>query len=340
MKRILVFVLVLASLAFASLAFAETNGQEQATSDVVSTSSQTLSTMIVGRISSIAAPTPNGDVAFNKKIDQNGNFAFSMDSEELGLASGDGGNSFGIWGMGAYSNFQSSASGGKYDADAYNLMLGFDWRATDDLLVGVAAGYGVLDLDKDNWTGGDSGYLRTDYEWTIMPYAAYNITDTTIADFAFAYTDSRYKDNDGTNTGYYDSDRYMTSLGLSQYYIYDSWTFSGRAGYMYVHGDLSSYARGATAVGNPDSFLGQLNLEGKVAYYYDNGIQPYVALRYFYDTTTSSRPVESDYDEFGGVLGVNWFAADQWTVNVEAGNTMGRQQFEAYRGQLNVRYEF
>ena len=340
MSRLFILMLVTATLAFASFASAATNGQEQVTDDVVSTSSQALFTMVAGRISAIAAPTPNGEVAFDQNIDQNGKFAFSMDSEDLGLSSGEGGNSFGIWGMGAYSNFKSSASGGRYDADAHNLMLGFDWRATDDLLAGVAVGYGTLDLDKDNWTGGDTGYLRTDHEWTVMPYAAYNLTDTTIADFAFAYTDSRYRDNDGTSTGHYDSQRYMTSLGLSQYFMYDRWTLSGRAGYMYVHGDLSSYARGATTIGNPDSYLGQLNLEGRVSYYFDNGIQPYAALRYFYDTTVSTPPEESDYDEFGGVLGVNWFAADQWTINVEAGNTMGRQEFEAYRGQFNVRYEF
>ena len=340
MKRFFVFALVVLGLSFASLASAETNGQEQATSDVMSTSSQALTTMVVGRIASISAPAPNGDIAFDKNIDQNGNFAFSMDSEDLGLASGEGGNDFGIWGMGSYTNFKSTASGGKYDADSYNLMLGFDWRATDDLLVGLAAGYGSLDLDKDNWTGGDTGSLKTEHEWTVMPYLAYNITDLTIVDAAFAYTDSRYKDNDGTNTGHYDSERYLSSIGLSQYYLYDSWTFSGRAGYMYVHGDLSSYSRGAANIANPDSYLGQLSLEGKVAYYYECGIQPYVALRYFYDTSTSSRPVKSDYDEFGGVLGANWFASDQWTVNVEAGNTMGRQKFEAYRGQLNVRYEF
>ena len=339
-KRFILAATVFMCLACAAPAIADTNGQEQATSDIISTSSQALSTMVLGRIAAIAAPGPGGEVAFDKRIDQKGNFAFSMDSEELGLSSGEEGYGIGVWGMGAYTNFKSSASGGRYDADAYNLMLGFDWRATDDLLLGVAAGWGTLDLDKDNWTGGDTGYLRTDHEWTIMPYVAYNLTDLTILDLAFAYTDSRYKDNDGTNTGHYDSERYMTSLGLSQYYLYDNWTFSGRAGYMYVHGDLSSYARGATVIANPDSYLGQLNLEAKAAYYFDCGIQPYAALRYYYDTTTSAPPVKSDYDEFGGVLGANWFASDQWTVNLEAGNTMGRRKFEAYRGQLNIRYEY
>lgn len=340
MDRPNLFLLVVMILACAPFAHAATNGQEQATSEVMATSSQALSTMVVSRISAIAAPNPLGEVAFDKRLDGKGNFAFSLDSEELGLASGENNIGLGLWGMGSYTHFKSTASGGKYDADAYNLMVGLDWRATDDLLVGVAGGFGTLDLDKDNWTGGDSGYLRTDHEWTLMPYLAYNITDLTIVDAAFAYTDSRYKDNDGANTGHYDSQRYMTSLGLSQYFLYDKWTFSGRAGYMYVHGDLSSYARGATAVANPDSYLGQFNLEAKAAYYFDCGIQPYAALRYYYDASSSTTPVDSDYDEFGGVLGANWFASDQWTVNVEAGNSMGRQKFESYRGQLNIRYEF
>lgn len=334
---------MIACLVCASVAFAATNGQEQTSSDVVRTSSQALTTMIQSRVSAITAPRPdlNGNnQSFNKKIDDKGNFAFSMTGEELGLASGEEGNDFGLWGMGAYTNFKSLASGARYDADAYNLMLGFDWRATRDLMVGIAAGYGQLDLDKDNWTGGDDGSLKTDYEWTLMPYLAYNITDLTIADVAFAYTDSRYEDDDGTNTGEYDSDRYLTSLGLSQYFVHDRWTFSGRAGYMYVHGDLSSYSRGATNIANPDSYMGQMSLEAKAAYYFDAGLQPYGALRYFYDTQSSARPVNSDYDEFGSVLGVNWFATDQWIINLEGGNTMGRDKFEAYRGQFNIRYEY
>lgn len=342
MKRLLALISLFTILAFASMASAETNGQQQATSDVVRTSSQALSTMVQGRVATIAAPKPAGFKQTTKNhIDKKGNVAFSMNAEDLGLSSGDGGNDFGVWGMGAYTNFKSTASGGKYDADAYNLLLGADWRATPEFLVGLAAGYGSLDLDKKDWNGGaDTGSLKTEYEWTLMPYLAYNFTDETIADFAFAYTQSRYKDNDGTNTGKYDSKRYLTNFGISHYYMVDEWTLSGRLGYMYVHGDLGSYSRGGTNVANPDSYLGQLNLEAKAAYIFNNGVEPYAGLRYYYDTTTSVTPVDSDYDEFEGLLGMNWYIGDQWTINMEGGATMGRAKYEAYRGQANVRYEF
>ncbi|MCJ2164997.1 MULTISPECIES: autotransporter outer membrane beta-barrel domain-containing protein [unclassified Pseudodesulfovibrio] len=333
---------VLLGLFFASAAFAETNGQEQATSDIVRTSSQALTTMIQGRVATIAAPRPGGlQQTANKKIDKNGNFAFSMNADELGLSSGEDGNSIGIWGMGSLMHFEGSSTGAKYDAEAYNLMVGLDYRATPDLLVGLAAGYGILDLDKKDWNGGaDTGTLKTDHEWTVMPYLAYNFTDYTILDAAFAYTDSRYKDDDGTNVGRYDSSRYLTNLGISQYYAIDNWMLSGRLGYMYVHGDLSSYSRGGTNIANPDSYLGQLNAEAKASYFFESGIEPYAALRYFYDTSTSATPVDSDYDEFEGLMGLNWYATDQWIVNFETGASLGRQKFEAYRGQVNIRYEY
>ncbi|NDV20290.1 autotransporter domain-containing protein [Pseudodesulfovibrio sp. JC047] len=342
MKRFAIFVMVLAAMAFATMAFAETNGQQQANSDIARTSSQALSTMVQGRVATIAAPKPAGfDATAKNHISKNGSFAFATNAEELGLSSGDSANEFGLWGMGAFNSFESDASGGKYDANAFNLLIGADWRATSDLLIGIAAGTGTLDLDKKDWNGGaDDGYIRTEHEWTIMPYAAYNITDTTIFDASFAYTDSRYKDNDGTDSAKYDSTRMMTNLGLSQYYMVDKWTLSGRLGFMYIDGDLGSYSRGATDVANPDTYLGQVSAEAKAAYIFDNGIEPYAALRYFYDVATSVTPVHSDYDEFEGVLGANWHIGNDWSLGLEGGASAGRSKYNAYRGQASVRYEF
>lgn len=343
MKRTLCAGLVLALILFGTAAFAETNGQEQANADIVRASSQALTNIVQSRIATIAAPRPAGlDRTSGNSIDKNGNFAFSLTDKDLGLSSGDDeGYKFGVWGMGSLMQFKSTADGARYDADAYNVMLGYDYRATSDLLVGLAAGYGYLDLDKKDWNGGaDTGSLSTDHEWTIMPYLAYNITDFTILDAAFAYTDSRYKDDDGTSTGHYDSNRYLSNIGLSQYYLLDEWMFSGRVGYMYVHGDLSSYSRGGVAIANPDSYLGQLSGEAKASYFFLNGLEPYGSLRYFYDASVSSTPVDSDYDEFEGVLGANWYATDQFILNLETGMGMGRQKFESYRGQVNLRYEF
>lgn len=341
MKRLIVLLAVLAVCACASVAMAETNGQATTNSDVVRNSGQALGTMVQSRIANIAAPKPAGfKMQADNYMKEDGTFAFSATANDLGLSSGDAGNEFGIWGMGSYTHFESDASGAKYDADAYNLLVGFDWRVTPEFLIGVAGGYGDLDLDKKEWTGGDNGTLQTEHEWTIMPYLAWNITDTTIFDAAFAYTDSEYKDDNSTDSGKYDSKRYLTNVGISQYWLLDNWTLSGRLGYMYVHGDLSSYSRGSGDVANEDSFLGQVSLEGKAAYFFDNGLEPYAALRYYYDTTVSQTPVGSDYDEFEGIAGLNWYIGDQWTINAEGGASMGREDYDSYRGQMNIRYEF
>ena len=342
MKKVLIIAAVLTLLACSSIALAETNGQEAATSDIVRTTSQTLATVIQGRVATIAAPRPGGQgQASSASLDQDGRFAFSMTGDDLGLSSGEEGYNIGVWGLGSIMHFKGTETNAKYDANAFSGMLGADYRFTSDLLVGLAAGYGYLDLDKKDWSGGaDTGSLSTDHEWTLMPYVAYNLTDFTILDGAFAYTNSRYKDDDGTNVGRYDSERYLTNVGISQYFMLDNWMLSGRLGYMYVHGDLSSYSRGGVNIANPDSFLGQVNGEAKAAYYFGSGFEPYAALRYFYDTTTSATPINSDYDEFEGVLGLNWYATDQWIFNLETGASMGRDEFQSYRGQMNVRYEY
>ena len=320
---------------------AETNGQTATNNDIVKSSSQALGTMIQSRVANIAAPKPAGyKMQAQNYLNEDGSFSLSTTVGDEGLSSGDAANTFGVWAMGAYTNFKSTASGAKYDADYYNVLVGVDGRILPELLIGVAAGYGDLDLDKDNWSNGDDGSIETEYELTVMPYLAWNITDTTILDAAFAFTDSRYKDSDSTDSGKYDSDRYMTNVGISQYYMLDNWTLSGRLGYMYVHGDLASYSRGGTDIANQDSYLGELSLEGKVAYAFSNGLQPYAGLRYYYDTTVSSIPVGSDYDEFEGLAGVNWHIDNQWSLNAEGGASMGREDYEAYRGQMNIRYEF
>jgi len=334
LKKILFLCLMIMTLSAASVAVAATNGEKVANTDIVRASSTVAVSTVTARIAQVAAPSPR---PVTNTADNNGNFKFAMNAEDLGLASGDGATDFGVWGMGAYTHFESSASGAKYDADAYNIFLGVDWRATPELLIGLAGGWGSLDLDKKGW-GGD-GYIKTDDELTVMPYLAYNFTDELIADAAFAYSNGEYSDNDGTGTGHYTSNRYLTNLGLSYYYLIDAWTLSSRVGYMYVHGDLGSYSRGGTSVANPDAYLGQASLQGKAAYLFSCGLEPYVGLTYKYDTSVSSTPVGSDYDEFEGKLGMN-YRIDTWTLNLEGGATVGRDDFESYTGQFFIRYEF
>ncbi|XXJ18854.1 autotransporter domain-containing protein [Desulfovibrio caledoniensis] len=341
MNRLILLVAAIVLLA-APAAFAETNGQEQANSDIVRTSGTQAVMAITSRIATVAgAGARGGQVTQVSQLDDNGNFKFNTNARDVGLASGDAAADIGIWGMGSYINFSSSASGGRYDADYYSAFAGVDWRATSDLLIGIAGGYGSLDLDKKGWNNGtDDGSLKTDYEWTVLPYLAYNFTENTILDAAFGYTASRYADSDGSDTGHYDATRLLTSIGLSQNYIIDAWTLTGRLGYMYIDGDMGTFSRGGTDIANPDNYLGQISGEAKAAYLYDFGLEPYVSLRYMYDVQTSSTPVGSDYDEFEGILGANWYVDDAVTLGLEGGASMGRTDYEAYRGQFFVRYEF
>ncbi len=339
MKKLIALLAVLTVMSFAATAMAETNGQQAANNDIVRTASNVVATMVQSRVATIVAPKPLG-LRVQNHVDAKGNFAFATDANELGISSGDAGYDFGLWAMGQYTYFSSDQSGAKYDADMYNIMAGVDYRVTPKFLVGVALGWGALDLDKENWnSGADDGDLSTDDEWTIMPYAAYNITDTLIVDGAVAYSNATYDDDDGSDTGHYDSDRYLANIGISKYFLYDAWTFSGRLGYMYVSGDLSNYSRGAANIAQDDTYLGQASLEAKAAYFI-NGWEPYAALKYFYDTTVSDIPAGSDYDEFEGVLGVKWYANDQWSLNLEGAASMGREDYESYRGQATIRYEF
>lgn len=329
------------------LAFAA-NGQQVVNNDVIRSTSTVQANTVVARIANIAGGFGGGfggggsfggtqGLSLAPKADEKAPaFAFNAGMTEDGLSAGQQGSEFGVWGLGMYTNFSNDDEATKYDADLYTVMVGGDWRVTDDLMIGLALGYEYLDLDKKY---GGGGSLETDGSYTIMPYLGYTIIPGTVLDAAFGYTSTEYEDNDGTATGDYDSDRYVSSIGLSQYFSYDAWDFSGRIGYLYVHGDQSDYDRSGANVDNSDSFLGQLSVGAKAAYNYE-GWQPYVGLNYLLDTTTSARPVNSDYDEFEGLFGINCFAIDQWKIGAEFGASFDRSQYESYRSTLTVRYEF
>ncbi|MDD4456415.1 MAG: autotransporter outer membrane beta-barrel domain-containing protein [Syntrophotalea acetylenica] len=352
MKRLLTGVAtVLLLVATTGFAYAA-NGQQVVSNDVVRATSTVQANTVVARIANIAGGFGGGGfsggggggfgfggapgASLTPKDSKAPAFAFNAGVTEDGLSAGEKGTTFGVWGLGMYTNFSNGDEATKYDADLYTAMVGGDMRVTDDLLIGVALGYEYLDLDKKY---GGGGSLETDGSYTIMPYLGYTIIPGTVLDAAFGYTSTEYEDNDGTATGDYDSDRYVSSIGLSQYFSYDAWDFSGRIGYLYVHGDQSDYDRSGANVDNSDSFLGQLSVGAKAAYNYE-GWQPYVGLNYLLDTTTSARPVNSDYDEFEGLFGINCFAIDQWKIGAEFGASFDRSQYESYRSTLTVRYEF
>lgn len=325
------------------------NGEQIVSNDVVRATSTVQANTVVARIASIAggmggggfgggAPSFGGapGASLSPKDGKAPAFAFNAGVTKDGLSSGDQGTRFGVWGLGMYTHFASSDAATKYDADLYTAMVGGDWRATDDLLIGVALGYESLDLDKKY---GNGGSLETDGSYTIMPYLGYTIVPGTVLDAAFGYTSSEYDDDNGVASADYDAERYVSSIGLTQYINYDAWDFSGRIGYLYVHGDQSDYDRSGANVQNPDAFLGQLSLGVKAAYNFESW-QPYVGVNYLLDTITSARPVNSDYDEFEGIVGVNCFAVDQWKFGAEFGASIDRSQYESYRSTLTVRYEF
>ena len=106
MKRLMMLIAAIVLIA-APAAFAETNGQEQAASDVVRTSSTQAVTAITSRIATVAgAGARGGQINQVAKLDDNGNFNFSTNAKEIGIASGDAANNIGIWGMGVLHQFQ------------------------------------------------------------------------------------------------------------------------------------------------------------------------------------------------------------------------------------------
>jgi hypothetical protein len=267
-------------------------------------------------------------------------------------AAGSSPMSKGLWFNVSGTQVRDSHTGANYDGPIYDALVGFDTRVTDQLLLGVAAGYEHIDIT----TGYNNGSLTGD-SWTIAPYAAFQINQMFSIDATIGHTWASY-DTDhasffGGNTGSTDGDRWFGAANIVAKQAVSQWRLSETLGYFYVTETQDSYTEtGIGGVFVPEStrHLGQIRAGGKVGYYIPTiygYLQPYVSGRAEFDVDKSSDQIITagstvSKSDFGATFGagLKLGVGDSLTVSGEVRSTAFRNDYQAYGASATVAFKF
>ena len=261
--------------------------------------------------------------------------AYLNKDKETGLAAGDDAPKYGLWGVGSFANLQDFQTNTRYEGNMYMFMGGFDYKLTDQFVVGAAGGYENTYLI----TSFNNGNMATD-GYTISPYAAYKFTDTLTIDVLGGLTFLNY-DTQRTNiSGHYQAVRNMWSVNLNKYFVFDNWMISGTIGNMFVNEHAESFSESdGTSNGGRENYLSELRFGGKVSYVFDK-FEAYGGLAYLVDYMMRYSGEMPDNDAFEGTIGLGYRPTDTWIFGLEGTSTFDRAHSQNTRFMANIRYEF
>lgn len=347
------------ALSFPLTATAQSNATQQTNNDIVRSSSQSMASLISGRVEFVNAPTrpaqgddqcipvPGKDRAAlsapaGAAPGWAGNTMLAMAAlgEQTGLSAGDEAarRRSGVWGMTAVNWLGSSQSGARFDGNLVTAMAGYDYRIIDPLVAGVSLAYQWVDLS----THYNQGYLKSG-GLTVMPYVSYAVTPNLVADAAFGlgfnnYNTSRVDVVAAREVdGHYNSLRTLGSANVTYYYLTGNWTLSGKVGTILANDHQYYYVENnSTRHYGADTFLGELIVGGKAAYRYKM-LTPQLGINYIYDYALQGG---GDRDEVQGVVGLGLQATERLLFNVECSNSFFREYTRNTSLTGTVRFEF
>ncbi len=285
---------------------------------------------------------------------------------QTGLNAGDGtaGSVFGLWANYSYNDFDSDfafqGTSLAYDADAHNVLGGFDRLFGDRVLLGVAFGYQWLETDtRFNGGGQDSD------GFTVAPYAAVLLSDIFSIDVSGGYSSLEYDQNrispaDGTGIeASFDSDRWFVATNLNAFLPVDRFIFGAKIGYLYTEEDQDAYLEtGSVASANAGLLrtvasrnvdLEQLVVGGEIAYDAGNNFEPFFIAEYRNDLSRSNgngagglpgnfTAVQAgDDDEVQLTAGFRYYTNWGVTTSFEYQRVEGRTDFDSNLYMLTLR---
>lgn len=339
-----------ASSAYAQSSVSDDQGQSNnlvTTSVTPTVSSTTVAQISTGISNAISLPSPSG--GFGAPSVQTGNAGTMLLNTRAiageGEAAGNDTPKMGVWVQMANTWVDGSDPGGEFDGDAQNITAGFDYKASDRAVVGVAVGYEIVDVD----TKFNNGTFEGDGV-TITPYVGFNLNKTWTLSALVSYGMIEYdtSSNNGGTTGSFDATRLMGSAAVEGNIYRDRLRFSPKVSVMYLSEDQDGYtdSRG-TAVSSSTIDLGRAAAGATLGYQF-NVVEPYVRAMLEYDLSKED-PVNlgggrfSSDDEFGlnASLGANFGIANNLTGNIEGNaSTIGRENLDVYTISGRLRYQF
>jgi len=220
---------------------------------------QNIATEEMGTPSRISMSTLSGQVAeINNHL-----FDIHKLSQGLGGSGGDDNNSllfnrFSVFvnGVGGFGDTGSSSRENAADFYSAGVVLGMDYRFTNNFVSGLAFGYSHLGSDFQNNINVSGGGIDADI-YNLSLFASYDLDDFYV-DGNFTYGWSDYDvtravvvlSNNSTSTGGANriatsnpnGEQYSVGLGLGYNYQYDAFNLNPYARVDYYHGKIDSYS--------------------------------------------------------------------------------------------------
>jgi len=183
-----------------------------------------------------------------------------------GLAAGDMGNRMGVWADGSVTLLDNDRIQVQSDGKTEVALIGVDYRVRDDVIVGLSTGYQGAQLDVGTIRG-----KRHSNGYVITPYASWIFADNMSLDASVSYggssTDIESRLTGSLVTGDFDSRRVTATANWNIYHPWQSWFFTGFAGYSHSWEFQDDYTDSAgAAVNNSTVRYGVVRFGGEAAY--------------------------------------------------------------------------
>jgi hypothetical protein len=253
-----------------------------------------------------------------------------------GLSGGSKDLGIGVWLNGGYSSINYTKADSKFNGNVWTGMGGVDYKFTDALIIGLAAGYESTKLK----TVFNNGNLDAS-GWTIAPYGLYKFTKNYSVDVSGGFSQLNY-DIDrldplvGTKiTGKTDADRWFVAANLNGLWTEDAWRFSAKFGSLWASESKKAYNESnGTANAALTNSLGSVNLGGTVGYNL-GFFEPYVG-----GTGRKWLGDANDKADFLAQLGTRLYLGDLAVGTIEVSTPLGDDNLHQYNVVANIRFDF
>ncbi|MEM7652927.1 MAG: autotransporter outer membrane beta-barrel domain-containing protein, partial [Pseudomonadota bacterium] len=270
--------------------------------------------------------------------------AISLDGRENGAAAGYTPSPWGVWANFAWSGINDTTAVAGTQGNVVTGIAGADYEVSDGFIVGGAISIGGAAFDSQI-----AAFDTDETSIGFNPYLAYQVTDLISLDAILGYSVGVGESTRAeTITGHYAIHRYYAAGNASYFQTWERFSLLGSLGVLWGQSFEAAYRESdGTEIGSRRSDLGSVSLLMQPAYLFDldadNGwyLEPYLVGEYRYDFTISKiNGHNNDRDEFRLGLGMNLFAGDSVSGNLEATTAVGREDQRTVSIFGTVRYDF
>lgn len=263
--------------------------------------------------------------------------ATSLNQGNIGMAAGDGTSPWGVWGSVGWTGFDDSSQAAPADGNVITGLFGIDYAPNEMIIVGGAVGF-------------DNTYANTLNEGNVsQTMAVFNAYGSFALDEIFSATAfggvqigaGEIDSNANTTTGEFNSQRYFIGGSANADLYFGNFSLISSATLLWSQAFTGSFVDSAGVdQSGTTSDLGTFSLQTNPGYLVlvdpdsELYMEPYAAFGYSIDyaqtkieTQVAGAEHPNDRDAFTIGMGLNVFAGDNISANVEATTELGREDF-------------